>query len=268
MNDDVSEISLGEAASRFLSALTAEARASSQPEVNHFVRWFGSQRPIARLTAAEIENFAERLSQSDKDYSRKLDIVKAFLTMAKKSKWTTVNLATNLKPHKSKTKTKQPAPNRPQNEKIYLTQQGYDELEAELAELKTHRLDVIEDMRRAAADKDFRENAPLHAAREEKGHIEGRILELESTLKSAEIMNESSQTSVRVSIGNTVVLCEIDTEEEMRCMLVSPREVDLVKGKISSASPIGQAIMGKGEGDTAEVSAPVGKLRYKIKKVE
>ncbi|HEY6019896.1 MAG TPA: GreA/GreB family elongation factor, partial [Candidatus Paceibacterota bacterium] len=88
------------------------------------------------------------------------------------------------------------------------------------------------------------------------------------TLKSARIMNAAQETSIHVTIGNTVVVCDLSTGEEAKYTLVSPREVDLVRGKISSVSPIGQALLGKREGQTCSVTAPVGTLRYKIKRVE
>jgi transcription elongation factor GreA len=269
LTSEVAEMSLGEAANQFLASLETEEKAASQPDIDRFVRWFGSQRAITGLNAAEIENYAERLSQSDRDYSRKLETVKAFLATARKSKWTKTNLGTNLKIRKSKSKTKGSLSKaNAAAEPVVLTQEGHDKIVSELAGLKERRLQVIEDMRRAAADKDFRENAPLHAAREEKGHIEGRILELEETLKVAQIMDDHAQKSVHIAIGHTIVISEIGTGEEMRYTLVNAREVDLSKGRISCVSPIGQAVLGKVEGATCEVVAPVGKLRYRIKKVE
>ena len=94
------------------------------------------------------------------------------------------------------------------------------------------------------------------------------VRRLEATLKSAKIMDEKKRASVHVAIGNTVVLCDLSSNEEMRYTLVSTREVDLVSGKISSVSPIGQAVLGRSEGETCDVAAPVGRLRYKIKRVE
>jgi transcription elongation factor GreA len=267
LTNEVAELTLGEAAARFLATLSAEERTATQPDIDRFVRWFGSQRSIAALNAPEIENYAERLSQSDKDYSRKLDTVKAFLAGAKKSKWTKSNLGTNLKTKKTRARNKATS-SRPAPDEVILSEEGHAKLVAELAELKNRRLQVTEDIRRAAADKDFKENAPLHAAREEKGHLEGRIMELESTLKAARIVNQTTVISVHVTIGNTVVVCDLGTGEEARYTLVNPREVDLRKGKISAISPIGQALLGKGEGETCEVAAPVGKLQYKIKRVE
>lgn len=267
MTEEVGELNLGEAASRYLATLNTEERNSVQADINRFIRWFGSQKQIGNLTAAEIENYAERMSHSDTDYIKKLEAAKAFLTAAKKAKWTKTNFANNLKIRKPKNHSNTTAKKSPPTKKVVLTPEGHEQLKNELINLKNQRLEVIEEIRKAAADKDFRENVPFHAAREQKGHIEGRIMELEETLKIAETMDGNHHTSIRVAVGNTVILCDLSTGEENSYVLVNPREVDLIKGKISYVSPIGQAVMGKSEGETAEVIAPVGKLVYQVKQI-
>ena len=123
-------------------------------------------------------------------------------------------------------------------------------------------------MRRAAADKDFRENAPLEAAREEHGRIEGRIRELEGTLKSADVIDEKEKVTPKVSIGDSIILRDLASGEELSYMLVSPREVDPTKGRISNLSPIGKAVIGQSQGRVIEVTVPAGKLRYQIKQIK
>lgn len=267
MNDGDQSPSLVEAAGRFLASLSAKEREASQQEVYKFVRWYGWERPFAGLTAPEVANYAERLSLSDTDYIKKLELIRAFLVYVKKEGWSKTNLAVHLKTKKGKTKllslTRQDL-----SQAISLTQQGYAELEAELAVLKSKRPQAIDEMRRAAADKDFRENAPLEAAREQRGHLEGRIRELEEALKSATIIGEKQRVTLKASIGASVVLSDLASGEELRYMIVNPREVDPTKGKISSVSPIGRAIIGRVQGEVVEVTAPAGKLRYQIKQIE
>jgi len=156
VNSDSHDLSLGEAASRFLISLLPEAREISQQEVYKFVRWYGWERPLAGLAAREVANYAEQLSSSDTDYIRKLELIRAFLVYAKKEGWSKSNLATHLKTRKGKTPL-QPSARQGLSGAISLTQQGYAELEAELAALKNKRPQAIDEMRRAAADKDFRE---------------------------------------------------------------------------------------------------------------
>ena len=140
-------------------------------------------------------------------------------------------------------------------------------LEAELAALKSKRFEAIDEMRRAAADKDFRENAPLEAAREQRGHLEGQIKELEEALKSAVVIDEKQKVALKVSVGDNVILRDLAFGEELHYIMVNSREVDPTRGKISSASPIGKAIIGRGQGEIIEVIAPSGKLRYQIEQI-
>jgi transcription elongation factor GreA len=258
---------LGEAASSFLASLSAEEGEQSQQAVYGFVRWYGAKRPLAQLTAHEVENYAERLPSAQANYSRNIEQVKAFLAYARKQGWSQTNLAVNLKARKTKARLSSPARRR-KTAATPLTKQGYNELEAELAKLRDRRLDVIDEMRKAAADKDFRENAPLDAAREERGHIEGRIRELEEALKTATIINEKQKAGLKVSVGDTVILIDPGSGEELRYTIVSPREVDPARGRISSNSPIGKAIIGCVQEETVDITAPLGKLRYQIKRIE
>ena len=260
-------LSLGEAATRFLVSLPPQEGKVSQRQVYGFVRWYGWERPVSGLTAAEVAHFAERLSSSNADYEKKVDSIRAFLTHAKKEGWSKTNLSVHLKAKKAKTRLPIPS-RRVASQKVSLTPQGYAALKAELEELKKRHLQAIEEIRRAAADKDFRENAPLEAAREQHGQLQGRITELEEILKSAVIIDEQPKSALKVAVGDAVLLQDTVSGEELRYTVVSPREVDPSRGKISSASPLGKAVIGRGEGEMVEIAAPAGKLRYQIKRIE
>jgi transcription elongation factor GreA len=259
--------SLSEAAVSFLATLPPKEGEAAQQPIYSFVRWYGGERPFASLTPREVADYAAQLSSLHTSYLTNIETVRAFLSYARKQGWNKASLAAQLKPKKTKTplpttaKGKMPTP-------TSLSQQGYDELKAEIAELKSRRTKVIEDMRRAAADKDFRENAPLDAAREERGYLEGRIMELEAILKSAKIIDEKQKAAPKVSVGNRIVLRDEASGEELSYTIVSPREVDPTQGKISSNSPIGQAVIGCRQGDIVEITAPVGKLRYQLVRIE
>lgn len=258
---------LGEAAVSFLATLPPKEGVAAQQAIYGFVRWYGWERPFAELTPREVADYAAQLSSLHTSYLSNIETVRAFLTYARKQGWNKASLAAQLKP--KKTKSSLPTPSRRNMPApTSLTQEGYDKLKAELAQLKSRREKVIEDMRRAAADKDFRENAPLDAAKEERGHIEGRIMELEEALKSATIIEGKKETTLKVSVGNSVVLRDEASGEELCYTIVSPREVDPVKGKISSNSPIGKAVIGQKQGDTVEITAPAGKLRYRLVQIE
>jgi transcription elongation factor GreA len=258
---------LGEAASRFLASLPTEEGEKSQQAIYGFVRWYGGKRTLAQLTAHEVENYAERLSSARSNYLSNVEQVRAFLAYAKKQGWSQTNLAAHLKTRKAKTRLS-PSGRRHQSTSTPLTRQGYAGLETEITRLKKRRLEVIEEMRRAAADKDFRENAPLDAAREEKGHLEGRLRELEEALNSATIIDETKRAGLKVSVGDSVILIDPASGEELHYTVVGPREVDPVKGRISNNSPIGRAVVGCAQGATVEITIPLGKLRYQIKQIE
>ncbi len=266
MNGMTRKLSLGEAASNFLASLPPEDRAISQQEIYSFVRWYGWGRPFAELTAPEIAKYAERLSLSDRDYVRKFELIRSFLVYAKKEGWCKGNLAVHLKARKGKTgasSTRQKLP-----KAVSLTRQGHAKLEAELAALKSKRSEAIEEIRKAAADKDFRENAPLEAAREQHGWLEGQIREIEAALKSGVVIAENHKAVFKANIGDTVILGDIVSGEELSYTIVSSKEADPTQGKISSGSPLGKMVVGRAEGEIIEVAAPAGKLHYQIKKIE
>jgi len=267
MSGSNQKLKLGETSSRFLGSLPPDEVGVSQQVIYQFVRWFGRERPLDDLTANEIANYAQRISSSDTDYQRKLDLVRAFLNYARKTGWIKKNMAMHLKAKKGKTKLaashKQDTPTT-----VSLTKQGYNEIKKELADLKSKRPLIINEIRRAAEDKDFRENAPLDAARERLSHLEGRIIELEETLKVATVLNDKVEVTHKVGTGDSVVLLELASGEEVHYTIVSPKEVAPTSGKISIASPIGRAIIGRGCGDTIEIEVPAGRLRYQSKQVK
>ena len=255
------DVRLGEAARRFLAGLPDGEREASQHEIYRFVRWYGTEQALTGMSPPQVANYAEQLSQSDTDYARKLELIRGFLAHARKQGWSRLNLAVHLKARKAKSKAVSASRER---ESVLLTQQRYDELKVELTVLLDKRPQLIEDIRSAAADKDFKENAPLDAAREQRGHLEGRILELEEVLAAAVIMGKERENRHRIDIGDNVVLQDLASGEEVRYTLVSSNEVDPAAGKISNVSPIGKAVVGRAAGDEIEVTVPAGKLRYRI----
>ena len=260
-------LTLGEAATSFLVGLAPEKRGASQQEVYKFVRFYGWERTFAELSAPDIGSYAERLSLSDTDHARKLELVRAFLVYAKKEGWSKTNLAIHLKARKGKAPSR-PLPHRDLPQTVSLTEQGHAEMERALATLRSRRIEAIDEVSRAAADKDFRENAPLDAAKEQRSYLEGQIRELEETLKSAVIIDKNRETTLKTGIGDSIVLCDLASGAELCYVLVAPKEVDPSRGRISTASPIGKAVIGRSQGEVVEVVAPAGKIRYEIKRIE
>jgi transcription elongation factor GreA len=261
--------SLGESVTLYLGKLAPKSREDAQTEVFKFARWCGWEKSFSQLAGPAVAGYAETINVSDLDYEKKFSVLRTYLAHAKKAGWSETNLSTHLKSKKGKGGPigKKNSKNQVQ-EAIPLTQARFDEMKAELAELKKKSAVLVGEIQRAAADKDFRENAPLHAAREERGYVEGRIKELEHAFKYATIIQEDKGPIVKSTIGNSILVCDLSNNEECRYTIVDPREVNVVKGKISIASPLGKALLGRCDGDTVEINVPAGKIRYQIKKIE
>ena len=153
--------------------------------------------------------------------------------------------------------------------RVILTQHGAEQLRAELKKLKSvDRPKVIADIAEARGHGDLSENAEYHAAREQQGFIEGRIIELESNLSIAEVIDPAAVgADGRVVFGATLDLYDDHNDSEVTYQLVGNLEADIDKGRISISSPIGRALINKQEGDEIEVEAPAGKRSYEILKV-
>ena len=153
-------------------------------------------------------------------------------------------------------------------ETSYLTAEGLDKLQKELAHLKTEvRNDLSRRLREAIQMGDLSENADYIQAKEEQGFLEGRIQELENLLSNVQIIEEKDRKDGKVDIGSVVTVQE-DTFPEEKYFLVGPKEADPVQGKISYQSPIGKALLNHQVGDEVPIVTPGGQIKLKIIKVE
>jgi transcription elongation factor GreA len=154
--------------------------------------------------------------------------------------------------------------------KVPMTVEGEARLREELNHLKTVvRPRVIADIATAREHGDLKENAEYHAAREEQGFAEGRIKEIEGKLADSQVIDvKSLPVSSKVIFGTTVTLFNVDTEETVTYKIVGDDEADVKLKKISYASPIAKAIIGKEEGDEVAIQVPSGEVVYEIEKVE
>lgn len=150
--------------------------------------------------------------------------------------------------------------------KIPITVKGAELLRAELHRLKTKdRPEVITAIAEARAQGDISENAEYDAAKERQGFIEGRIIEIEGKLSSAQIINpELLDGDGRVVFGATVDLEDQSSGEQVTYQIVGDDEADIKENKISISSPIARALIGKFAGDMAEVNAPGGVREYEV----
>ena len=155
-------------------------------------------------------------------------------------------------------------------QKIPLTVAGAEKLKAELQQLKSvARPEVIAAIAEARSHGDLSENAEYEAAKDRQGFIEGRIAELESKLSHAQIIDPTEiHAEGKIVFGATVTVSDLETDEEATYQIVGDDEADIKTGKISVNSPIARAMIGKEEGDVAEVQAPSGVREYDILNVQ
>ena len=149
---------------------------------------------------------------------------------------------------------------------IPITTRGAEKLRAELHELKTvQRPWVINAIAEARAQGDLSENAEYEAAKDRQGFIEGRIQDVEGKLSAAQVIDPTGiEADGKVVFGATVKLEEEESGDQVTYQIVGEDEADLKQGLINISSPIARALIGKEEGDTAEVQAPGGLKRYEI----
>ena len=148
---------------------------------------------------------------------------------------------------------------------ILITEEGYENLEKELEDLKTvKRYEIAERIKVALGFGDLSENSEYDEAKNAQASNEIKIAELENKLKYARIIDESEIDTETVQVGNIVKLLDIEFKEDIEYTIVGSTEVDLSKNKISNESPIGSALIGKKKNDIIEVQAPAGIIKFKI----
>lgn len=153
--------------------------------------------------------------------------------------------------------------------KTYLTAEGARKLQEELDNLRNvKRQDLAQRLHFAIKQGDLSENADYTAAKEEQGFLEGRILDLERTLRDIVILDESKGGAGVIALGSKVVLVEQGFSERETFQLVGRAEADPASGKISNESPLGLALLGKRIGNLVKISAPGGETIFKIEAVE
>ena len=151
-----------------------------------------------------------------------------------------------------------------------ITAEGLQKLEEELAQRKSViREEILERIKEARAQGDLSENSEYDQAKEDQGKNESRIVELEQMIKTAVIIDTSASSKEgKVSLGCTVVLKDMETDQEETYTLVGTTEADPFDNKISNESPVGKAVIGKKIGDVVVAVTPAGELSYKILEVK
>ena len=265
------QVTLADAFASYWKTRRSKEDQSAQQELSRFVRWCGREQAVKSLTPLQVEEYCTTLERAGERSSERIAITKGLLTYCHRQGWTKTNLASHARLRRTGPRgaSRRASPQTPGASR--LTLDGYRQLEIELSTLKAERGNIIEDIRQAAATKDFSENAPLDAAREHQGQVEARIRGLEQILKGAEILDSSSSDRSgvsRVTIGSKVTLRHSQTAKEFPYLLVESSEADPSAGKLSASSPIGRAILNRIVGDEVEVTTPRGVVKYVVAKMK
>lgn len=154
-------------------------------------------------------------------------------------------------------------------EQAILTREGFEKLKKELQYLKdTKRMEVARQLEVARAHGDLRENAEYDAAKDAKRHLEERIRVLEEKLITAKVVESSADGPTdKIYFGTWADLKNLKTGDKLRFIFVAQDEADISQNKISIASPIGKALLGRGEGEKVEIKVPAGIISYEVLKI-
>lgn len=150
----------------------------------------------------------------------------------------------------------------------YVTQETFEQMQAELHQLKTIERPAASKAIAEAREKgDLRENAEYDAAKEAQGILEAKIQQLEAVIANAKIVDETTIDTNKVTILTKVTLTNLATKKQVTYQIVSEKEADLKQKKISVSSPIGSGLLGKEVGDIAEIQAPAGLIKLRIEEI-
>jgi transcription elongation factor GreA len=151
---------------------------------------------------------------------------------------------------------------------FYMSKEGLEKLQEELKYLKlVKRKEVARAIAEAREKGDLSENAEYHAAKEEQGHIEAKISEMETKLANARVMDERQMDTSKANILSTVEVLNVKMNKKMTFTLVSEAEANLKENKLSVSSPIGKALLGKSVGDKVKANTPGGELEFQLLKI-
>ena len=148
---------------------------------------------------------------------------------------------------------------------VYLTKEAYADLEKKLAYMKSDgRVEIANKIAFARSFGDISENSEYDAAREEEAILEQEIIQIEETLRNAQIIKKSGNDTSKVGVGAVLEVYDEEFDENMTLKIMGSIESDPLSGKISNESPLGKALLGKAVGDRVEVTTPAGVQKYKI----
>lgn len=266
---DVQTISrtLGDAFKEYVDSLKPGQRVADEGYVKHYVTYVGYEQTIDALSGSRVESYVEtRITSTDPNAEARVAALKRWFQYLKKRGHTTENYGIHVRVRRTG-RSAATATNRTRVEEapIEMTEEGIEQLKRELEELEGQRPDLVQAIAVAREDKDFRENAPLDAAREALGYNEGRVKAIQEALKRAVIV--SGARDERSVLGSTVQVTRLNDEKSLTYKLVSANEANARESRISVESPVGKQLLGRGPGDEVVVEAPSGAIHLRIDSV-
>lgn len=151
---------------------------------------------------------------------------------------------------------------------FYMSKEGLEKLQEDLKYLKfVKRKEVAKAIQEAREKGDLSENAEYHAAKEEQGHVEAKISEMEGKLANARIMDDRQMDTSKANILSTIEVLNVKMNKKMTFILVSEAEANLKENKLSVSSPIGKVLLGKSVGDKVKAQTPGGEMEFQLLKI-
>lgn len=155
------------------------------------------------------------------------------------------------------------------NEEVILTQEGLEQLQAELDDLRyVKRKELAARIKLAISYGDLKENSEYHSAKNDQSFLETRVIILEKMLNKAKVVDAGSLNLTIVNIGSIVILNDVEFNEKIEYRIVGPAEADVLEDKISYESPLGKELLGKKVGSIISVNAPMGVIKYELLEIK
>ncbi len=258
---------LGDAFREYMNSLKPDQQHAQETYVRRCVEHFGEQTQIASLTGSRIELFAEaQIRASDPNAPDRVNALKQYFQFIRKRGYATENFGIHIRVRRpTGGRTAGSHQVRVEESPVEMTRDGLDARSQKLEELQARRPDVLRSIATAREDKDFRENAPLQAAREELAMIDGQIKQIEAELRRSVVVERTSNDLS--AMGSQVTVTRLDNGKSETFTLSGGREANAKERKISVESPVGKELLGRRAGDEVEVVVPNGTIHYRIDKI-
>ena len=262
-------VTVQQALDQVIATLPMVVQQESRDELDVFAQWLGADHPLKEITAERVSVFTKAFGPQAPDPVRRLVLLRSFLTYLRREGLLGRDLSASVRIKDDEWSQTRLQAARPKGlGTVRLTPEGYEQLQAELAALKTERPRLAVELQQAREGEPIDDTQMADWVRHYQGLLETRIGDLESVLKRAEVLQDEEVPEGQAALGSTVVLRDLSNNQTLRYLLVDSPEANPSQGKISVSAPTGQAILGHHEGDEVSVNAPVGTIHYRIESIE